>query len=214
MKIFLAYSDIKEDLDLYKELNKHLNSPIFKSFGSITDKDTALAQKIDLKDIQKLILNHDVIIPLLSVDFLNDPNSMLLLQESSEKCKRILPILARDCMYKEVPFLSPYLEHLIPENDSLLGQYDTTSDPSKIFTSIAIQIRDFVMSDFSEVELGSGLPFLILGIVSFLIGLAGSIYSFSMNGEISLMALILLLFMTITVVCYSRYNLITKKNNR
>jgi hypothetical protein len=214
MKIFLAYSDFQTDVDLYKELNKHLNLPGFKSLGSITDKDTALKMKIDLNDIKKLISTHDVIIPLLSVDFLNDEKSMEILAESRSNNKRVLPILVRDCMYDNVEELSPYLSQLIPENNSLLGLYDNNNDRSKIFTSIAEKIQDFVLGKFSELSLDSGRPFMVLGLSSFIIGIGLAIYAYKATNHIILMGLILGLFMTITIVSYSRYNLLNNKSKK
>ncbi len=211
MKIFLAYSDFATDVELYKELNKHLNLPGFKALGSITDKDTALAQKIDLNDIKKLIASHDVIIPLLSIDFLNEQRSMDILAESRSTNKRVLPILVRDCMYDNVEELSPYISHLIPENNSLLGLYDNNNDRSKIFKSIAEKIQDFVLGKFTELTLDSGKPFIVLGILSFILGIGFATYAFIETMQIVLMVLILGLFMSIASVCYHRYKLLNIK---
>jgi hypothetical protein len=211
IKIYLAYSDGPEDIDLYNQLSKHIKTSILKDMCAITDKHSALASNTDLQNTKKMVVENDVIIAMISVDFLGEKGMIDLLEESNLNKKRLLPIIARDCNYDDWEVFTPYLEHIVPQGNTIMGMFSTATDKSQVFTDIVEEISDFVLGKFDKITLHASWPFLIISIVCLLVGCGAALYTYTNTQDFMLTVLVLILFMTITVVSASRYIILSSK---
>ncbi|MBK7633069.1 MAG: hypothetical protein IPJ13_01435 [Saprospiraceae bacterium] len=208
MRVFFAYSNDDEDEILYKELLGHMKMSLIKKVLAFTDKDIAFKSNINVNNYKELAQNNDIVIALLSADFFSDPQCIGLLKESNIQNKKILPLLGRECLYEEVEELKPYLTNVIPSGNSIKSAFGNTTDTDEVFAEVVDKINEFLFGKI-QVKLHSGLPFLYVAILSFVIGIGSSIYAYTTTNDPILMSLTMGLFMTICIVSLSRYFVLT-----
>ena len=101
-KVFFAYSDDTEDIDLYKELKQHFTAYARQGFLAILDRDELFRISGNREKINEFLRNSDFAVPLLSIDYLNSDECLKLLDAAKASKKPIIPILLRACEWEEV----------------------------------------------------------------------------------------------------------------
>ncbi len=109
VKVFISYSHA--DSEFMKEFKKHIN-PIVTNNGIELWDDGQLipGEHIDIS-IRKKLLDADIVVMLVSIDYLNSYYCMdIELTESIERHEkgecRVVPIILRNCMWSQAPFKS------------------------------------------------------------------------------------------------------------
>src|SRR5688572_14054207 len=183
-KIFFAYSDDTEDIDLYKELKQHFTAYARQGFLSIIDKDELFRTSGNREKTIELLRNSDFTIPLLSIDYLNSEECLKLLDDAKASKKPIIPILLRACEWEEVDKLKDLEENILPDRKQSVVQLissDKTGDV--IFSGIARKVKAVIFDDdlkkLEEVQVaGNSKVFyyiLLAGIVLVIGGLVSAI---------------------------------------
>lgn len=204
--IYMACSDHADDVSIYNELGKHFTILAKSKLIRIVDKQELFKSTTEISEAIKKAKECDFIIPMISVDYLNDENSMKVISDINIENVTIIPILARTCAYQDIPELQPYLKEVLPEpNESIKSRYDDTEDKDAIFSEITEKIKYEVLGKFNAVSLESNKRFLYLSILCLLVGVTGSIIVFKETDSIPLFILVLLLFMVLSVVSISKY---------
>ena len=102
IKIFYSYCS--KDSDSREALDKHLC--LLKENGIISTWDYKKIQPGDTwaKEIDKYLIQADIVLFLLSADFLNSDACKQELQVAKDKSKRIIPIILADCSWEDFIF--------------------------------------------------------------------------------------------------------------
>lgn len=145
--IFIAHSS--DDKDLYLELIRHLSVFKHKNIIQIWDKNIIVSDEDYSINIKKLVNNADILLLLVSIDFIASPffNTQLLntILNSSRDIK-IIPIIIRHCYWESTNIskftISP--SNTIPVVDSYWNNTD------KAFTVIMKELNTIFKNNTKE----------------------------------------------------------------
>ncbi len=206
-KIFFAYSDDTEDIDLYKELKQHFTAYARQGFLSIIDKDELFRTSGDREKVNELLRNSDFTIPLLSIDYLNSDECLKLLDDAKASKKPIIPILLRACEWEELDKLKDLEENILPDNKQSVVQL-ISSDKSgdAIFSGIARKVKAVIFDDdlkkLEEVQVAGNSKtfyYILAGIVLVIGGLVSAI-SYSRLADWKITAVVFLMFVVVALL--------------
>ena len=199
-KIFFTYSDDVKDVDLYKELRQHFT--LFSRDGiiSIVDRDELFRISGDKEKIKDMLMNSDIAIPLLSVDYLNNDECHMLLETALKGKKVIIPILLRACEWNDDEKLKTLQDNILPGDKPVSEHISEDGGEDKVMAGIARRIKAVVLEKdlkkLGEVDLKSNekmFHYILSGII-LLIGILAAIYSFSKLEDWSISGVIFLMF--------------------
>jgi hypothetical protein len=205
-KIFFTYSDDAKDVDLYKELRQHFTLYSRDGYLSIVDRDEFFRVSGDKEKIKDMLLNSDIAIPLLSVDYLNNDECHMLLETALKGKKVIIPILLRDCEWDADEKLKTLEDIILPGHNKPVSEHITEDgNEDKVMTSIARRIKAAIFENdlrkLEQVDMKSNQKtfyYIISGIVA-LIGILVSVYSYSKLKDWSISGVIFLMFAAIAL---------------
>jgi hypothetical protein len=213
-KIFFNYSDHREDLELYKELNKHFSISILNKTIEIIDKDELFKTTANV-DIS--IVNADMTVPLLSPDYLANQECRRQLDVAFTAKKEIVPVLIRDCLWEEWNQTKDLAKELIP-GDKLSVRNHMTKDGDKdtILKLMAKEIKGRAYDEelrtitIKEVRAPAKGINSVLLILSLITGAATTIMSWLVWDNWQIAVLVFLLFATIAIVLAAQIRMSTK----
>lgn len=204
-KIFFTYSNDSKDVDLYKELRQHFALYSRNGFLSIVDRDEIFRVSGDKEKIKDMLLNSDIAIPLLSVDYLSNDECHKLLETALEGKKVIIPILLRACDWDDDARLKALENNILPGDKPVSEHISDDGGEDKVMTSIARRIKAAIFENdlrkLDEVDLKSNQKtfyYIISGIVAS-IGILVSVYSYSKLKDWSISGVIFLMFAAIAL---------------
>ena len=204
--IYMACSDNADDLSIYKELGKHFVILTKNKLINIVDKQELFKSTSEVSEVIQKAKKCDFIIPMISIDYLNDENSMKVITGIDSDTVTIIPVLARTCAYQDMPEFQPYLNEVLPTpHESIKARNDETDDKDAIFSEISQRIKKTVLGEISEFKIESNKRFFYLAILCFVIGIASSALIFTETDSLILFILVLLLFMILSVISLSKY---------
>ena len=199
-KIFFAYSDDQEDLDLYKELKLHFTPYAKKGVLKIIDKEELFRMSSDKDKAIEQLRESDLTVPLLSIDYLNSEECLHLLETAVIANKTVIPVLLRACDWAEIDKNSLWAKNLLPEDkQSVVQHIKAGGDDDKIFNGIALLVKAFVLNDvlgaikIPEEKKTTGLFYYLLAGVVFISGILASVISYSQWGDWKISALAVLM---------------------
>ena len=206
-KIFFAYSDDTEDIDLYKELKQHFTAYARQGFLSIIDKDELFRLSGDLEKTNELLRNSDFAIPLLSIDYLNSNECLKLLDDARASKKPIIPILLRACEWEDVDELRDLQGNILPDkNQSVVQLISSDKTGDVIFSGIARKVKAVIFDDdlkkLGEVQVSGNSKvfyYILAGIVLVIGGLVSAI-AWSRLSDWKIAAVIFLMFVVVALL--------------
>lgn len=206
-KIFFAYSDDTEDIDLYKKLRQHFITYARQGFLSIIDKDELFRISGNREKTNELLRNSDFAIPLLSIDYLNSEECLKLLETAASYQKTIIPILLRDCEWEEIDKLRDFEENILPDKKQSIVQLISSDRGSDvIFSGIARKVKAVVFSNdlkiLEHVHIVSNTKlfyYILAGIVLVIGGLVSAI-SFTWWNDWKISAVMFLMFVVVALL--------------
>ncbi len=196
-KIFFAYSDSAEDIDLYKRFNKHFAAYAKKGLIGIVDKDELFRVNNDSTKVQEFLTTADLTVPLLSIDYLNSDECVKLLDTATNAKKLIIPVLLRDFDWQEMDEIRLLQNAMLPEDkQSVNAHVSVDKDKEEIFASIAKKVKGIVFNDFEGISIkkSSGTFYYIIASIVMLIGILAGILTYSYWGDWKISAIIFLMF--------------------
>lgn len=138
-QVYLLYnSESDKDNMVAKNL-----SVFFSVFNGIQLKDTLGGQSVE--DIKKIISESDMIIPLISIDFLSSETNIDLTEDAFEAGKHVSPILSRACPWQMNPALKSLESELLPRDKPLFENDDKSMD--KAFTDLVKHLAEKIMGE-------------------------------------------------------------------
>ena len=204
-KIFFTYSDDAKDVDLYKELRQHFVLYSRDGLLSIVDRDELFRVSGDKEKIKDMLLNSDIAIPLLSVDYLGNDECNMLLETALKGKKVIIPILLRACVWKDDEKLKTLEDNILPGDKPVTDYIQEDGGEDKVMAGIARKIKAVVLENdlkkLGEVDLKSNekmFHYILSGIV-LLSGILAAIYSYSKLKDWSISGVIFLMFVAIAL---------------
>lgn len=220
-KIFFTYSDDAQDVELYKELRQHFATYARKGFLAIIDKDELFKLSNDRQKTAEFLLNADITIPLLSIDYLNSDDCLKLLDTAATSQKQIIPVLLRDCDWTELEKIKALEKNMLPDDKTPVAQHITSDgNEDKVMAGIARKVKAVVFNDdlkkLEELHTGTGSTkfyYILAGIV-LLIGILGSIYSYTRWNNWMLSGIVFLMFLGIALFAVKNSLFPTKFTSR
>jgi len=196
-KIFFAYSDNAEDIDLYKRFNKHFAAYAKKGLIGIVDKDELFRVNNDRTKVQEFLATADITVPLLSIDYLNSDECVKLLDSAAGAKKLIVPVLLRDFDWQEMDEIKRLENSLLPEDkQSVNSHISGDRDKDEVFASIAKKVKGIVFNDFEGIQIkkSSGTFYYLIASIVMIIGILAGVVSFNQWGDWKISAIIFLMF--------------------
>lgn len=208
-KIFFAYSDQLEDLDLYKKIHKHFAA--YSSIGlvGIIDKKEIFKLAGDEAKTLEILKNSDITIPLLSIDFINNEACLKQLETAAGNNKIIIPVLLRDFDWEAFTEIKKYRETMLPgDRTPVENHIAAQGNDDTILKEIAQQVKAVIFPEFKnmQVQKSSHTFYYIIAAMVLVIGIVASILlykvtdGFDMSQRILISALSLLMFASIGLV--------------
>ncbi len=205
-KIFMAYSDHEEDLKIYRMLDKHFQILVRAGIIEVIDKAAVFEQTNDASFFQNIAMQCDVIVPMLSIDYFNDDRSFNLLTKLLDTDKKIIPLLARDCDYHNIPALKNMANMVLPDKEKSIKHLTGLSpDKDTVLKEIARKIQQALLPGIADLKVPENKNFLYMSIISLSFGIMSSVFIWHETGNIGLSTMIALLFLTITSIAFSKY---------
>ncbi len=138
--IFIVYAS--EDESYRNKLEDHLG--VLQRSGYISAFKRLLAGDNITKTLEKNLQEADIIMPLISIDFLNSAIAQsVTLEDFVEQQKKIIPILIRSCLWEESLFGKL---RALPSKDPVKNWRDI----DEAFTYIATELRNIIKSNNGE----------------------------------------------------------------
>ena len=199
-KIFFAYSDDQEDLNLYKELKLHFTPYAKKGVLKIIDKEELFRMSSDKEKAIEQLRDSDLTVPLLSIDYLNSDECLQLLNTAVDSNKTVMPVLLRACDWAEIGKNSLWAKNLLPQDKQPVVQHiKAEGDDDKIFYGIALLVKAFILNDalesitIPEEKKRAGFFYYLLAGIVFLIGILAAVISYTLwhKWEISALAVVM-----------------------
>lgn len=200
-KIFFAYSDNAQDVELYREFNKHFKTYARNGILAIVDKDELFRVSGDSGKAEQFLQESDIAVPLLSVDYLTNEQCIKLIDAAVAGKKTIIPVLLRDCNYDSVDGLKAVEDKLLPADGQSVVEYKNEGALDEILSSMARKVKEALLKELGTVVIrkNSGMFYYILsGVILVLGGLAAS-YCKSEWGDWRLAAGVFLMFLIIAL---------------
>ncbi|MCX6318609.1 MAG: hypothetical protein NTW29_15050 [Bacteroidetes bacterium] len=201
-KIFFAYSDNAKDVELYREFNKHFKTYARNGLVMLIDKDELFRQSGDSSKADQFLLESDITVPLLSVDYLDNEQCLKLIDVAVAGKKPIIPILLRDCNFDSVEKLKALKDQLLPDDkEPVMDHMEKQGGQDEVFAAMARRVKGVVLKELESVVIkkSSGRFYYILaGILLVLGGLAAS-YSYTEWADWRVTTGIFLLFLIIAL---------------
>jgi len=206
-KIFFAYSDESEDINLYKELKLHFNPYAKKGILTIIDKDELFRISSSKEKAIEQLQTSDFAVPLLSIDYLNNEECLKLLEAAAVSNKPIIPVLLRACEWTEVERLKTLEKTLLPNDQQPVAQHiSAEGGDDKILSGIAKTGKAIMFKDDLEklneipIKQTPKLFYYILAGIVFLIGVMGAFISYSFWGDWKISIIYVLMFAAIAML--------------
>ena len=206
-KIFFAYSDNQEDLNLYKDLKLHFTPYAKKGVLKIIDKDELFRMSSDKEKAIEQLRESDLTVPLLSIDYLNSDECLHLLETAVISNKKVIPVLLRACDWADIDKNSQWAKNLLPEDKRPVVQHiKAEGDDDKIFNGIALLVKAFILNDvlesitMPEEKKRTGLFYYLLAGIVFLIGVLAAVISYSLLRDWKISALAVLMGVAISLL--------------
>lgn len=142
-KIFISYSH--QDKRFLKELKKHLKQIERENLADIFyDGDIEPGKEFD-KEIKKRILEADIILLLISINFINSDyiysvELKTALERHDNGLSKVIPIILSDCNWKNIAPLSKLLA--LPKDGKPITDYNNTDKP---YTYIVKQLFKIIL---------------------------------------------------------------------
>jgi len=196
-KIFFAYSDNEEDVDLYKKFNKHFAAYARKGLIFIVDKDELFRENNDRTKLEESLKTADITVPLLSIDYLASDECVKLLDAATSAKKMIVPVLLRDFDWQEMDEMKTLRNAMLPEDkQSVNAHVSADRDKDEVFASIAKRVKAIVFNDFEGIRIKkrSGAFYYIIASIVLLIGILAGVVSYTEWGDWKISAIIFLMF--------------------
>jgi TIR domain len=206
-KVFFAYSDDTEDIDLYKELKQHFTAYARQGFLAIMDRDELFRRSGNPEKYEEFLRESDFAVPLLSIDYLNSEECLKLLDMAKTSDKPIIPILLRACEWEEIDKLRDLEKNILPDNKQSVSQLISSAKSGDvIFSGIARQVKAVVFSNdlkkLQQVNLAGNTKtfyYILAGIV-LLIGVLAAAISYSKWTDWKISTVIFLMFVVIALL--------------
>lgn len=205
-KIFFTYSDEQEDVNLYKELKLHFTPYAKKGIVKIIDKEELFRITNDKQKAKEILLESDIAIPLLSIDYINDDDCIALLETAADNKKIVIPVLLRECLWNEIDKLRPMGEKILPADKQPIREHiRNEGSEDKVLSGIALKVKAILLgSSLDEIPAKhetrkSGMFEYIIASIVLLMGALGAAYGHSKFGDWKITILIFLLFLTIAL---------------
>jgi hypothetical protein len=214
-KIFFAYSDNAEDVDLYKKFNKHFAAYARKGLIDIVDKDELFRINNDGSKTVEFLTTADLTVPLLSIDYLNSDECVKLLNAATNAKKLIIPVLLRDFDWQEMEEIRILQNSLLPEDKQSVNTHvSVDKDKDEVFASIAKRVKGIVFNDFVDISIKkrSGTFYYIIGSIVMLIGILAGIVSYTRWDDWKISTIIFLMFAGIALFAVKNVLFPTKFN--
>ena len=165
-QVFLLYNNESD-----KDLLMANNLATFLSIDpNIALKDILAGE--DKEDLKRHILESDLVVPVVSIDFLNSKEAVNLIEEVSDTDVLIKPVLFRQCPWDQVPVLKNLASNIVPK-EKPLNEYDEKSSDS-ILTIIFNSIKKSLFNGESGTKLGIDKFYLGLLIAAIIFAIATS----------------------------------------
>jgi len=206
-KVFFAYSDDTEDIDLYKELKQHFTAYARQGFLAIMDRDELFRRSGNQEKYEEFLRESDFAVPLLSIDYLNSEECLKLLDAAKTSEKPIIPILLRACEWEEIDKLRGLEKNILPDNKQSVSQLiSSTKSGDVVFSRIARQVKAVVFSNdlkkLQQINLAGNTKtfyYILAGIVLVIGALAAAI-SYSKWTDWKISTVIFLMFVAIALL--------------
>src|SRR6188768_1571002 len=157
-KIFFTYADTSEDVNLYKELKLHFTPYARKGLLEIIDRDELFKRSGDALNTQEILLSSDLTVPLISIDYLNNDECVKLLETAAQKNMMVIPVLLRDCEWREFERLQGLGNQILPDDKQPVKDHIIKEgSEDKVMAAIARKLKAVTfesdltrMDDFKE----------------------------------------------------------------
>jgi len=212
-KIFFAYSNQNEDLELYDKIHKHFAAYAGIGLLGIIDKKEIFKLNNDKTRILEILKTSDITIPLLSIDFINDEDCLKQLESASGENKIIVPVLLRDFDWEAFKEISQYREKMLPNDRTPVENHITAgSNDDTVFKEIAQHVKAIIFPEIRnlEVQQTSHRFYYIMASLVFATGIVASVIIYKATSGIDQAQRIL--FTVLSLLMFACIGLIALKN--
>ncbi len=212
-KIFFAYSDHTEDLELYSRIHKHFAAYAGIGLLGIIDKKEIFKLTADRAGIMEILKTSDITIPLLSIDFVNDAECIKQLESAAGDNKLIIPVLLRDFDWEAFQEINRYKKQMLPNDLSPVEHHITRdSNDDTIFKEIAQHVKAVMFPGVRNLEVKKSsytFYYIIAGLVV-IIGIVASVIVYDLTKDLKQSQRIL--FTALSLLMFACIGLIALKN--
>lgn len=212
-KIFFAYSNHSEDLELYSRIHKHFAAYAGIGLLGIIDKKEIFKLTADRGKIIEIVKGSDVTIPLLSIDFINDEECLKQLQSAAVDNKIIIPVLLRDFDWEAFNDINQYKKQMLPNDLTPVENHITRdSNDDTIFKEIAQHVKAVIFPQIRTLEVketSNTFYYVIAGLV-FITGIVASVIIYNLTNGLEQVQRIL--FTVLSLLMFACIGLIALKN--
>ena len=212
-KIFFAYSNHTEDLELYSKINKHFSAYAGIGLLGIIDKKEIFKLTADRNKVIEILKTSDITIPLLSIDFVNDAECISQLESAGGENKIIIPVLLRDFDWQAFNQISRYQEQMLPNDRTPVENHiNRDSNDDTVFKEIAQQVKAVIFPEIRnlEVKRSSNTFYYIIAALVFITGIVSSVIVYNMTSNLEQVQRIL--FAVLSILMFTCISLIALKN--
>jgi len=212
-KIFFAYSNQNEDLELYDKIHKHFAAYAGIGLLGIIDKKEIFKLNNDKTRILEILKTSDITIPLLSIDFINDEDCLKQLESASGENKIIVPVLLRDFDWEAFKEISQYREKMLPNDRTPVENHITAgSNDDTVFKEIAQHVKAIIFPEIRnlEVQQTSHRFYYIMASLVFATGIVASVIIYKATSGMDQAQRIL--FTVLSLLMFACIGLIALKN--
>lgn len=212
-KIFFAYSNQNEDLELYDRINKHFKA--YSSIGllGIIDKKEIFKLSGDKAEILEILRSSDITVPLLSIDFINDEECLKQLESAARDNKIIVPVLLRDFDWEAFKEITQYREKMLPNDGKPVENHITSgSNDDTVFKEIAQNVKSIIFPEIRNIQVkktSNGFYYVLASVV-FVIGIITSVIVYNLTSGFGQTQSIL--FAALSLLMFACIGLIALKN--
>lgn len=125
-----------------------LHFSVFRNKVKLEYKGSFVAGTDVAQAINESIVSSDFVIPILSVDYINDDDCMRQFKDSITSKKELIPILLRDFEWSELEELKSFENVLIPKDkNSIVNHISLSGNQDIVYRQIVSSVKDNIFSD-------------------------------------------------------------------